>query len=205
MATIQAGEYKGNRENIMCREVYNTILARRSIRSFTDKKVSREDIRILLEAGMAAPSACNLQPWTFIVVDDEERLAALYDCAEQGKYHAPLAIIVCGSNSHIPWKDNGWLFDIGACAQNIMLECVELGLASVCIGGFDEERLSETFAIPEDVHPVCILEIGYPAWERKPISWYTEDAVHWQTYGAGRERKMRTMEDLQKDIESGLL
>ena len=58
MATIQAGEYKGNRENIMCREVYNTILARRSIRSFTDKKVSREEIRILLEAGMAAPSAC---------------------------------------------------------------------------------------------------------------------------------------------------
>ena len=84
IATIQAGEYKGNRENrenIMCREVYNTILARRSIRSFTDKKVSREDIRILLEAGMAAPSACNLQPWTFIVVDDEERLAALYDCS----------------------------------------------------------------------------------------------------------------------------
>ena len=205
MAIIQAGDYEGNRENTMHREVYNTILARRSIRSFTDKKVAREDIRTLLEAGMAAPSACNLQPWTFIVVDDEERLAALYDCTDQGKYYAPLAIIVCGSNSHIPWKDNGWLFDIGACAQNIMLECVELGLASVCIGGFDEERLSETFTIPEEVHPVCILEIGYPNWERKPISWYTEEAVHWQTYDLGRERKMRTMEDLQKDIENGLL
>ena len=205
MAIIQARDYEGNRENTMHREVYNTILARRSIRSFTDKKVAREDIRTLLEAGMAAPSACNLQPWTFIVVDDEERLDALYDCADQGKYYAPLAIIVCGTNSHIPWKDNGWLFDIGACAQNIMLECVELGLASVCIGGFDEERLSETFTIPEDVQPVCILEIGYPNWERKPISWYTEEAVHWQTYDLGRERKMRTMEDLQKDIENGLI
>ena len=189
----------------MNREVYSTILARRSIRSFTDKKVSRDDIRTLLEAGMAAPSACNLQPWSFIVVDDEERLAVLYDCADQGKYNAPLAIIVCGTNSHIPWKDSGWLFDIGACAQNIMLECVELGLASVCIGGFNEDRLRETFAIPEDVDPVCILEIGYPACERKPVSWYTEDAVHWQTYDADRERKMRTMEDLQNDIKSGLL
>ena len=187
------------------REVYNAILARRSIRKFIDKKVSREDIRTLLEVGMAAPSACNLQPWSFIVVDEEERLEALYECAEQGKYNAPLAIIICGTNSHIPWEGDGWLFDIGACAQNIMLECVELGLASVCIGGFDENRLCETFAIPEEVQPVCILEIGYPAWERKPISWYTEEAVHWQKYDTARERKMRTLEDLQKDIEAGLV
>lgn len=189
----------------MNREVFNTILTRRSIRSFTDKKVSHDDIRTLLEAGMAAPSACNLQPWSFIVVDDEKRLAALYGCVEQGKYHAPLAIIICGTNSHIPWKDSGWLFDIGACAQNIMLECIELGLASVCVGGFDEERLREAFAIPENVNPVCILEIGYPACERKPLSWYTEDAIHWQTYDANRERKMRTLEDLQNDVKSGLL
>ena len=197
--------FEDNRENIMNREVYNTILARRSIRKFTDKKVSHEDIRTLLEAGMAAPSACNLQPWSFVVVDEVERLNELYYCAEQGKYYAPLAIIICGTNSHIPWKDNGWLFDIGACAQNIMLECIELGLASVCIGGFDEDGLRERFAIPEEVQPVCILEIGYPAWERKPISWYTEEAVHWQTYDATRERKLRTLEDLQKDIEAGLV
>lgn len=189
----------------MNREVYNTILARRSIRSFTDKKVSHEDIRTLLEAAMAAPSACNLQPWSFIVVDAQDRLASLYNCAEQGKYYAPLAIIICGTNSHIPWKDDGWLFDIGACAENIMLECVELGLASVCIGGFDEARLSEIFSIPEGVRPVCILEIGYPAWERKPNSWYTEDAVHWQIYDTDRERKMRTLEDLHEDIKNGLM
>ena len=189
----------------MNREVYNTILARRSIRSFTAQKVSHEDVRTLLEAGMAAPSACNLQPWSFIVVDEEERLKALYECADMGKYQAPLAIIVCGTNIHIPWKDEGWLFDIGACAQNIMLECVELGLASVCIGGFDEKRLCEAFRIPEEIHPVCILEIGYPACERKPISWYTEESIHWQTYDTRRERKMRTMEDLYSDVNSGLL
>ena len=189
----------------MAREVYRTILARRSIRRFTDQKVSREDIRTLLEAGMAAPSACNLQPWSFIVVDEEEKLAELFDCAELGRYQAPLAIIVCGTKKHIPWPGEGWLFDIGACAQNIMLECVELGLASVCIGGFDQARLKEAFSIPEDVQPVCILEIGYPGWERQPISWYAEDAVHWQTYDSSRERKMRTIDDLHKDMESGLL
>lgn len=189
----------------MNREVFNTILARRSIRSFKDKKVSHQDIRTLLEAAMAAPSACNLQPWSFIVVDTREGLSSLYDCVEHGKYSAPLAIIVCGTNEHIPWKDEGWLFDIGACAQNIMLECVELGLASVCIGGFDEARLSEAFSIPVSVRPVCILQIGYPAWERKPLSWFTEDAIHWQKYDKKRERKMRTLEDLSKDIENGLM
>lgn len=189
----------------MSREIYNTILARRSIRKFTQQKVSQEDIKTLLEVAMAAPSACNLQPWSFIVVDEKERLDALYECADQGKYDAPLAIIICGTNSHIPWKDDGFFFDLGAAAQNIMLECLELGLASVCVGGFDEARLSDAFSIPNEVRPVCILQIGYPAWERQPLTWYTEDAVHWQKYDNDRKRKMRTLEDLQKDIKSGLM
>lgn len=189
----------------MKREIYNTILARRSIRSFIDKKVSHQDIRTLLEAAMAAPSACNLQPWSFIVVDEKEKLTELFECTDQGKYNAPLAIVVCGTNSHIPWKDEGWLFDLGTCAQNIMLECVELGLASVCVGGFDEERLSQSLSIPKDVRPVCIIEIGYPAIERKPHSWYTEDAIHWQSYDSNRERKMRTLKDLSNDAKNGII
>lgn len=189
----------------MSKEVFNTILSRRSIRNFTHQKVSNQDIYTLLEAAMAAPSACNLQSWSFIVVDEKDRLDSLYECVEQGKYNAPLAIIICGTNSHIPWKDDGWLFDLGAAAQNIMLECIELGLASVCVGGFDEARLSKSFSIPEDVSPVCIIQIGYPAWERKPLTWYTEDAIHWQKYDTNRNRKMRTLEDLQKDIKSGLM
>lgn len=183
--------------------VFDAILARRSIRAFTKEPVAREQIEILLKAAMAAPSACNLQPWAFIVVDEPQVLQQLKQATEQGKYDAPLAIVVCGISKHIPWQDEGWRQDCGAAAQNIMLECTELGLASVCIGGFDDEALRKVLRIPQDVEPMCILEIGHPAYDRPPLSWYTDEAVHWQAYDAEKPRVMRTLEMLAEDAASG--
>ncbi len=186
-------------------KVYEAMLARRSIRAFLDKPVPREQVELLLKAAMAAPSACNLQPWAFIVVDDPQVLAALKETTGQGQYNAPLAIVVCGIAKHIPWEGTGWVFDCGAAAQNLMLACVGEGLASVCIGGFDEEGLGKLLAIPDDVQPICIIEIGYPAYERAPMTWYTEEAVHWQKFDAAKPRTMRTMQMLQDDIRNGIL
>ena len=185
--------------------VFDTILARRSIRSFTDKPVAHDAIELLLKAAMAAPSACNLQPWSFIVVDEPETLNKVKTATSQGNYNAPLAIVICGEYRHIPWDGDGWLLDCGAAAQNMMLEGTALGLASVCIGGFEEEPLRAALDIPTDVQPVCILEFGYPAYNRQPHTWYTEEAVHWQRYDRNRQRTMRTMQMLQDDIASGLL
>ena len=185
--------------------VYDAILARRSIRNFLQTPVEREKIEILLKAAMAAPSACNLQPWAFIVVDEAETLEKVRNAAVQGNYNAPLAIVVCGVFKHIPWEGDGWIQDCGAAAQNIMLEATELGLASVCVGGFEENELRGALDIPDDVQPLCILEIGYPAYTRAPLSWYTEEAVHWQKYDREKERTMRTLEMLQNDISAGII
>lgn len=181
-------------------EVFNTILARRSIRKFKDEKVPREKIVTLLQAAMAAPSACNLQPWEFIVVDEPETLAKLKDAAELGRYNAPLAIMICGRNEHIPWKGDGWYFDLGAAAQNMMLECVELGLGSVCIGGFDHKAAAELLDIPEEIHPYVIIEIGYVQNEKAPCTWYTEEAVSWQKYDREKKREMRTVEMVRQQM-----
>lgn len=183
--------------------VFDAILARRSIRSFQDKPVEREKIQQLLKAAMAAPSACNLQPWAFIVVDEPETLARVKDAAEQGKYNAPLTIVVCGINKHIPWGGTGWMQECGAAVQNMLLAGTELGLASVWIGGFDAAALSAALEIPDDVHPMCIVEFGYPAYEREPLSWYAEEAVYWQKYDSKKPRTLRTMQMLQDDIASG--
>ena len=174
-------------------EVYNAILARRSVRNFKDEKVPREKILPLLQAAMAAPSACNLQPWEFIVVDEPETLQKLKEAAALGRYNAPLAIVICGRNDHIPWKGDGWQFDIGAAAQNLMLECVEQGLASVCIGGFDHAAITELLEIPDGIHPLVIIEIGYAQIEKTPCTWYTEEAVSWQKYNREKNRSMRTV------------
>lgn len=185
--------------------VFDTILARRSIRAFEDKPVAREKMELLLRAAMAAPSACNLQPWAFIVVDAPDTLARLKEATQQGKYNAPLAIVVCGISKHIPWDGNGWMQDCGAAAQNILLAAREQGLASVWIGGFDAKALAEVLDIPADVTPMCVLELGYPAYAREPRTWYTEEAVHWQKYDSAKPRRMRTMQMLQDDIDAGLL
>ena len=183
--------------------VYSAILARRSIRRYKAIPVEREKIEMLLRAAMAAPSACNLQPWSFIVVDAPDVLAQVKDTAEQGMYNAPLAIVVCGIFKHIPWNDEGWRQDCGAAAQNIMLEGTELGLASVCIGGFDSDALRNVLEIPDDVHPMCIVELGYPDYELPPLTWYTDEAVHWQKYDSKKPRVMRTISMLEEDARSG--
>lgn len=185
--------------------VYDAILKRRSIREFLDRKVSQEQIDCMLHAAMAAPSACNLQPWAFIVVSDEALLKRLKKTTFQGDYNAPLAIVVCGIKKHIPWDGDGWIQDCGAAAQNIMLSAVEMGLASVCIGGFEEEELKELLEIPEDVLPLCILEIGYAAYSREPKSWYTDEAVFYQKYDANKKRVFRTIEMLEEDARRGII
>lgn len=185
--------------------VYDMILARRSIRKFQKRPVERNVIDQLLKAAMAAPSACNLQPWAFVVVDEPDVLARVKEAAGQGKYHAPLAIVVCGIKKHIPWAGDGWMQDCGAAVQNMLLAGTELGLGSVWIGGFDSQALRSALDIPDDVHPMCIVEFGYPAVKREPRTWYTEEAVHWQKYDSQKPRTMRTMQMLQDDIDSGII
>lgn len=185
--------------------IYKTILDRRSIRNYLDKPVEPEKVERLLRAAMAAPSACNLQPWSFIVVDDPQILERLKETTTQGQYNAPLAIVICGVYNHIPWDGGLWSFDCGLSAQNMMLQAVELGLGSVCIASHDEEQLRDLLTIPEDVQPLAFIEFGYPA--RVPIShtWYTEEAIHWNRYDAEQARTSRTIEMLGRDAEAGLM
>lgn len=187
------------------RYVYDAIISRRSIRKFQERSVERDLTEILLKAAMAAPSACNLQPWAFVVVDEPETLKAVKATTSQGNYNAPLAIVVCGISEHIPWGSEGIRQDCGGAAQNIMLECVELGLGSVCIGGFEEEELKGLLEIPENVEIICIIEIGYPAQNLPPMSYYTEQAVHWQKYDSKKPRTLRTIQMLREDIRKGKL
>ena len=183
--------------------VFDAIMARRSIRQFQPRAVEREKIDALLRAAMAAPSACNLQPWAFVVVDQPEGLKSVREAAQHGRYETPLAIAVLGMPGHIPWDGDGWQQDCGAAMENMLLAAVEMGLGSVWIGGFDAEALKAALAIPEGVEPMAIAYIGYPAEQKAPRTYYTEEAVHWQKYDAAKPRTMRTMEMLERDIREG--
>ena len=111
------------------------IKVRRSIRSFIDKKVSREDLDLLIRAGMQAPSAMNRKPWCFMVIDDEEVMNKLFTHpAFTGKIKEARSFILVLADLD---KTTSLLFhqDLAAATQNILLEATHLGIGCVISEG----------------------------------------------------------------------
>lgn len=170
---------------------------RRSIRRFVpDRPVAHDDIVTLLHAAMAAPSACNLQPWEFVVVDEPDDVAQLRQCigADNGRaYNAPLALVVCGNRSYIPWKSDGAL-DCAAAIENLLLAATAMGLGAVWIGDFQPAAVARLLDIPEHVSVNSIVLLGHPAESRPPRTQYTEEAVYWGRYDPERPHPARSID-----------
>lgn len=180
--------------------VFETILARRSVRQFIDnKQIEKNKIIKLLEAAMAAPSACNLQPWEFVVVSKKEMLEQLINETWQGKYNPTLAMIICANVSNIPWDGNGWMIDCSAAVENMMIAAVAMGLGSIWIGAYNEDKIRELFNIPEHILIMNIVYFGYPETTQEAGTKFTEDAVYWDMYDSSRNRTLRTIE-MKNDI-----
>jgi nitroreductase len=172
--------------------ILGAILARRSIRKFDQsRKVEREKAVELLKMAMAAPSACNIQPWDFVVIQDGEAIREIQGSIRQyGDYDPSLIIVVCGNDEHIPWKDHG-SFDCAAAMENMMIAAPALGLGTVCIGGFDRGWMKSFLGLPPSVEAMGLLYAGYPAEEKEPRTKYLEEAVHWERYDSKRSRGPR--------------
>ena len=149
------------------------IFSRRSIRRFTAEKVSDDQIKVLLEAAMAAPTAMNLQPWHFVVIDDPVKLADLRKVLPFGKMQVPLAISVCGNLGSVKKlvTERFWVQDCSAATQNLLLAANALGLGAVWCGVHPINRLESSLRtilnLPETVIPLNVVYIGHPA-EVKP-------------------------------------
>jgi len=140
---------------------------------------------------MAAPSACNIQPWEFIVASEKEVLERVIAAAQNGPYNPTAAILVCGSAEFIPWDGDHGVIDCAAAIENMLLAATAMGLGTVWVGGFDSESMAEILDIPEGIIPVGLVYVGYPAESHEPRTRYTEDAVHWNRYDRSIERKPR--------------
>ena len=147
-----------------------TIMTRTSIRSFTDRAVSADTVEMLLRAGMAAPTAVNLQPWHFVVVNDRAKIDELGGNGRQSQmwHESPLVIVVCG-NMEKAMEGVGqafWVQDCSAATENILLAAHALGLGAVWTGCYPiEERvanISQVLGLPEHIVPLCAIAMGYP-------------------------------------------
>lgn len=158
-----------------------SIFERRSIRKFTDRKISEEDLKSILTAAMCAPSANNSQPWEYIVVT-ERRLLDLI--TEAHPYTgmlktADMAIIVCTDNS---LSRSYWPQDCAASTQNILLEARELGIGSCWCGVYPVEKRVEAirnlFDIPDSFTPFSVIALGYPAESKSANNRYIPQKIH---------------------------
>ena len=185
--------------------VFKALYSRRSIRQFEEtRKVEKEKILKLLKAAMSAPSACNIQPWDFIVVDDAELIGRIKEtCGAYGDYNTPLMIVVCGNNSFIPWKDFG-IVDCAAAMENIMIAAPALGLGTVCVGSYNKDIVGQLLSIPENSEAVGLLYAGYPAEKKEPRTKYLEEAVHWNRFNAGQSGGPRPGNILEFGPEASL-
>jgi nitroreductase len=173
------------------KSVFDAIYGRRSIRAYLEnKEVEHEKIVKLLKAAMAAPSACNIQPWEFIVVTDKESVSDIKKSIEQyGDYNAPLVIVVCGYSEFIPWENDEGVVDCSAAIENMLIAATAMELGSVWIGGFNPVSLRKLLDIPDNVVPVGVVYFGYPAEQHEPRTQYREEAIYWQKYDTGRKHQ----------------
>lgn len=161
------------------------IFIRRSIRKFEDKEIEQEKIEKLLRAAMQAPSAANQQPWEFIVVTGKEELKVL---SEASMYSKPTegsgaAIVLLGDSRNFRVPDC-WQQDMGAVAQNILLEAVHLGLGGVWMALSANQGASEyvtkLYGLPEYIKPFALIALGYPKdQENQFVDRYQESRVHY--------------------------
>ena len=161
----------------------NSIFHRRSIRKYTREVVSENLIEEILKAGMAAPSAGNEQPWHFIVIRDKsimEDITKFHPYSQMLK-EASHAIVVCGDLS-LQKYEGYWIQDCSAAMQNMLLMADSLGLGAVWLGVYPMEervdKLKELLNIPQNVIPLGIMSLGYPAETKEPSDRFNPQRIH---------------------------
>ena len=174
------------------------IMRRKSVRTFTGEKITPEQIEILLKAAMAAPTAINIQPWQFVVVNDDNVLQKLYGDSPRGAMYtqAGTVIYVCGETEMTrPGRDGGpaqaapnqfWSQDCSAATENLLLAAEALGLGAVWTALYPDEMRSkpivETLGLPENVKPLCAVPVGFPAGDDQPKDKWKPEKIHYNRW-----------------------
>ncbi len=184
-ATTDATENQAAIENIMTRT---------SIRQYKDQPVEQEKIDIMLKAAMAAPTAVNLQPWHFIVINDKKTIDLL---SGQQPTNAPLLIAICGDTDKTTMPDGKsklpdfWVQDVSAATENLLLAAHAQGLGAVWTGCYPiMERVAETANVlncPKNIIPLAIVRIGYPDESPEPKNKFKEENISYEKFGGKKE------------------
>lgn len=157
-------------------DLIQLISSRHSCRSYLERDVPDELIEKCLEASRLAPSACNKQPWRFIVVKDAKlrnsicKEGILPGLSMPWLRGAPVIIVICAETEFITHKLSKFvskvdysLIDIGIAGEHFVLAAESLQLSSCWIGWFKEKAIKKILNIPRTIKVVSLLSLGYSA------------------------------------------
>ena len=148
---------------------------RQSDRAYLDKPVEKEKLERILEAARLAPSACNSQPWKFIVVTDPEKRMQVAEATASKMLsmnhftkQAPVQLVLVEENANFTSTVGGWAtnkhyphIDLGIVAAHISLAAADEGLGSCIIGWCDEKKVKKALEIPKSKRVMLVILLGY--------------------------------------------
>jgi nitroreductase len=149
-------------------DVVDAIRAFRPCSSYHPRPVDPEKLKSVLAAARLAPSQRNLQPWRFVVVQDAERKRLLAQASPRGKLigEAPAVIVAFAVEEDIPVTIGGYIsaypLDVAVAVNDLQLAATAEGLGTNWIIEFNEQKVRTVLHVPEGIHPIGVIPIGYP-------------------------------------------
>lgn len=160
------------------------VKVRRSMRKFTEEKITPEEQQQLMRAALMAPTSKGLHSYEFYIVEDNTQLAQLASAKDRGAEfvaQAPLAIVVAAR----PEVSDVWIEDASVAATTLLFQAEDMGLGACWVqyrerldaeGNDAEENVRRIVGIPQDQRVVCVVAVGRKGMERKPQN---EDRLLW--------------------------
>ena len=178
-----------------------TIMSRKSVRSYTEQPIEPEKMEVMLKAAMAAPTGMNIQPWSFVVLTEKENFAKIFGERDFNMriYKTAAALVVFCADTTItrPPRENPdgapvttpnqiWRDDMGACTENFLLAAESLGLGAVWTACYPfPERfipLKAALDLPDNVLPYSVVAVGYPAGDDQPKEKWKPERIHYEKW-----------------------
>lgn len=160
----------------------DVIFSRKSVRHYTEQAVEADKLLALVKAGMAAPTAMNRQPWSFIIVTNMTSVAPISDKPGLMMLQkAKAAILVLGKKDEKFWQQ-----DCSAATENILLAAEAMGLGAVWCAGYPltdrTDSYKALFNYSDEYEVLSLISIGYPTGEEEPKDKYKEEKIHWNRW-----------------------
>lgn len=146
-------------------DIYEVIRARRSVRKYRSDPLPEEKLQRIWEAVRWAPSACNIQPWLFLIVKSQATRNRLMGIIQSWALEAPVLVVALGNRETAWRRDNESIHpvDVAIAVEHLVLAATAEGFGTCWICAFDRRRLSKALNIAPELDPVAVVPIGYSA------------------------------------------